>query len=55
MKKLDLARYVTTVLYNRDELVSVDHWKVKDLMKMRKDDLEDFYRMAQKANKSRKR
>jgi hypothetical protein len=55
MKKIDLARYITTVLYNRDELVKADHWKVKDLMKLRKDDLEDFYNMAKKADKSRKR
>jgi hypothetical protein len=54
MKKLDLARFVTTVLYNRDELVSADHWKVKDLMKMRKDDLEDFHAMAVKANRFKK-
>ncbi len=54
MKKLDLARFVTTVLYNRDELVSADHWKVKDLMRMRKDDLEDFHAMAVKANRFKK-
>jgi len=55
MSKVDLARYITTVLYMKDELVSADHWKVKDLMKMRKDDLEDFYNMAKKADRNRKR
>ena len=55
MKKLDLARYIVKVLYMKDELPSSDHWKVKELMKMRKDDLEDFFNMAKKADKSSKR
>lgn len=54
MKKIEMARYVTKVLFNLDETVSPDHWKVKDLMKCSKPALEDFYNMAKKAENSRK-
>jgi len=48
LKKLDMARVIVTALYNLDKLAPENHHAIKRLMKWKKDDLRDRYKVALK-------
>jgi len=54
MTKQEMAIYVVDTLYanhlpGRSSQITADHFKVKSLMRLKKDHLQEKYEMAQKA------
>jgi len=51
MRKIDMACEIARQLF-KDDSIDQFNWKVKDLMKCKKDDLQGFYKLAMKAKKA---
>lgn len=55
MTKLEMAVFIANTLFGKDLVggtVKDDNWKVKELMRHSKSNLEDFYKMAERARRS---
>ena len=55
MRKIDMAKYVTMVLYNKDFLPADDNHHVKAYMRWKKDRLEFAYNQAKQVMLARRK